>query len=74
MNNQNSTRKHKNMHSVAALQDVETRKLIRARNVVFNEKKVVNFSNESREDENSDLFDVTPDDEIEQGCVENKLK
>ena len=62
------------MHSVAALQDVETRKLIRARNVVFNEKKVVNFSNESREDENSDLFDVTPDDEIEQGCVENKLK
>ena len=44
------------------LQDIKTRKLTRARNVVFNEKKVVGFTNEAREDENDDLlFDVTFD-------------
>ena len=44
------------------LQDIETRKLTRARNVVFNEKKIVGFTNEAREDENDDLlFDVTFD-------------
>ena len=57
------------------LQDVETRKLTRARNVVFNEKKVVGFSNESREDENSDLlFDVTFEDEMEEGKVDKIVK
>ena len=56
------------------LQDVETRKLTRARNV-FNEKKVVGFSNESREDENSDLlFDVTFEDEMEEGKVDKIVK
>ena len=44
------------------LQDIETRKLTRARNVVFNDKKIVGFSNEAREYENDDiLFDVTFD-------------
>ena len=44
------------------LQDIETRKLTRARNVVFNEKKIVGFTNEARENENDDLlFDVTFD-------------
>ena len=53
------------------LQDVETRKLTPARNIVFKEKKVVGFSNESREDEYFDLlFDVTFEDEIEQGNVD----
>ena len=57
------------------LQDVETRKLTRARNVVFNEKKVVGSSNESRNDENSDLlFDVTFEHEIEEGNVEKIVK
>ena len=46
------------------LQDIETRKLTRARNIVFNEKRVVDFTNETRKDENDDLlFDVTFDDE-----------
>ena len=47
------------------LQDIETRKLTRARNVMFNEKKVVGFTNELREEEDDLLFDVTFDDEIE---------
>ena len=47
------------------LQDIETRKLTRARNVIFNEKKVVGFTTELREEENDLLFDVTFDDEIE---------
>ena len=57
------------------LQDIETRKLTRARNIVFNEKKVVGFTNETREDENDDLlFDVTLDDEIEQSKAESVQK
>ena len=57
------------------LQDIETRKLTRARNVVFNEKRVVGFTNGTREDENYDLlFDVTFDDEIEQSKAESVQK
>ena len=53
----------------------KTRKFTRARNVVFNEKRVVGFTNETREDENNDLlFDVTFDDEIEQSKAESVPK
>ena len=55
------------------LQDVETRKFTRARNAVFDGKKVVGFSDESRADENFDLFfDVTFESEIERGNVIKK--
>ena len=47
------------------LQDIETRNLTRARNVVFNEKKVVGFTNEPREAEDDLLFDVTFEDQNE---------
>ena len=47
------------------LQDSETRKLIRARNVVFNERKVVGLTNELREEENDLLFDATFDEKTE---------
>ena len=59
-------------HSTAyLLQDIGTRKMTRARNVVFNEKRVVGFTNETRENENDHLlFDVTFDDEIEQSKTE----
>ena len=40
------------------VQNVVIRKMTRARNVLFNEKKVVDFSNESREDEISNLFSM----------------
>ena len=57
------------------LQDIEIRKVTRARNPVFNEKKVFGSSNESREDKNSDiLFDFIPENEIEQGIVDKKVK
>ena len=57
------------------LRNIETRKLTRARNVVFIEKRVVSFTNETREAENDDLlFDVTFDDEIEQSNAESVEK
>ena len=47
------------------LKDIETRKLTRARNVVFYEKKLVGFTNELRVEESNLLFDLTFGDEIE---------
>ena len=47
------------------MQGIETRKLTRARNVVFIEKKVVGFTNELREAENDLLFEVTFEDQKE---------
>ena len=56
------------------LQDIETRKLSRARNV-FYEKRVVGFTNEMRDDENDDLlFDVFLDNETEQSNAESVEK
>ena len=57
------------------LQDVETRTLTRARNVVFNEQKVVGFTNEIREDNDEDfLFDVNFDNENEPKSAEVEVK
>ena len=56
------------------LQDIETRKLTRARNVVFNERKVVGFTNELRETENDHLFDVTFEDQNEAEDSQNVVK
>ena len=60
------------------LQVIETRKLTQARNVVFNERKVVGFTNEPRETENDVLFDVTFEDQNEaedsQNVVEKDIK
>ena len=47
------------------MQDIETRKLSRARNVVFDERKVIDFTKEPRETENDRLFDVTFEDQNE---------
>ena len=47
------------------LHDIETRKLTRAKKVVFNDKKVVGFTNDLREAENDLLFDVTFEDQKE---------
>ena len=56
------------------LQDIETRKLTRARNVVFNERKVVGFTNKTRETENDLLFDVTFEDQNEAEDSQNFVK
>ena len=56
------------------LRDIETRKLTRARNVVFNERKVVGFTNEPRETENDLLFDVTFEDQNEAKDSQNVVK
>ena len=56
------------------LQDIETRKLTRARNVVFNERKVVGFTNEPRETEDDLLFDVTFEDQNENENSQNVVK
>ena len=56
------------------LQDIETRKLTRARNVMFNERKVVGFTNEPREAENDLLFDVTFEDQNEVEGSQNVVK
>ena len=56
------------------LQDIETRKQTRARNVVFNERKVVSFTNEPRETENDLLFDVTFEDQNEAQDSQNVVK
>ena len=53
------------------LQDIETRLLTRARNVVFDENKVVGFSSDPREEENDLLFDVTFDNETKAEDNEN---
>ena len=45
------------------MQDIETRKLTRAKNAFFNERKVVGFSNQPTEGENDFFFDVAFDDE-----------
>ena len=55
-------------------QDIETRKLTRARDVVFNERKVVGFTNEPREAENDLLFDVTFEDQNEAEDSQNVVK
>ena len=56
------------------LQDIETGKLTRARNVVLNERKVVGFTNEPRETENDLLFDVTFEDRNENENSQNVAK
>ena len=56
------------------LQDIETRKLTRARNVVFNERKVVGFTNEPRETKDDLLFDVTFEDQNENENCQNVVK
>ena len=56
------------------MQDIETRKLTRARNFVFNEKKVVGFTNNLRETENDLLFDVTFEDQNEAKVGQNVVK
>ena len=56
------------------LQDIETRKLTRAINVAFNERKVVDFRNEPRETEDDLLFDVTFEDQNENGNSQNVVK
>ena len=56
------------------MQDIETRKLTRARNVVFNERKVVGFTNEPRETKDDLLFDVTFEDQNENGNSQNVVK
>ena len=45
------------------LQVIQTRKLTRARNVVFDEAKVLGFNNETRNSEDDLLFDVSFDEE-----------
>ena len=59
---------------VYLLHDIGTRKLTRARNVVFNERKVVGFTNEPREAENDLLFDVTFEDQNEAEDSQNVVK
>ena len=56
------------------LQDIETRKLTRARNVVFNERKVVGFTNEPTEAENDVFFDVTFEHQNEAENSQNVVK
>ena len=56
------------------LQDIETRKLTRARNVVFHERKVVGFTNDPKEAENDLLFDVTFEDQNEVEDSQNVVK
>ena len=56
------------------LQDIETGKLTRARNIVFNERKVVGFTNEPRETEDDLLFDVTFEDQNENENSQNVVK
>ena len=56
------------------LQDSETRKLTRARNVVFNERKVVDFTNEPREAENDLFFDAIFKDQNEAEDSQNVFK
>ena len=56
------------------LQDIETRKLTRARNVVFNERKLLGFTSEPRETENDLLFDVTFEDQNEAEDSQNVVK
>ena len=53
------------------MQDIETRKLTRARIVVHIERKVVDFINERREEENDLLYDVGSDDKTK--AEDNKL-
>ena len=55
-------------------QDIETRKLTRARNVVFNERKVVGFTNDPKQAENDLLFDVTFEDQNEVEDSQNVVK
>ena len=45
------------------LQDIATRKLTRARNVIFDETKVVGFKNETKDIEDDLLFDISFDEE-----------
>ena len=53
------------------LQDIETRKLTRARNVMCDEKKIVGFTNEPRKEENDLVFDVNFGDETKAEDNEN---
>ena len=53
------------------LQNIKTTKLKRARNVVFDETKVVGFTNEPREEEYDLLLDVTSDNEAKAEDNEN---
>ena len=73
------TRKHvflsyDNNKTAYLLQDIETRKLTRARNVAFNEKKVVGFTNELREAENDLLCDITYEDQNEAEDNQNVVR
>ena len=56
------------------LQDIETHKLTRARNVVFNERKLVGFTNDPKEAENDLLFNVTFEDQNEVEDSQNVVK
>ena len=56
------------------LQGIEIRELTRARKLVFNERKVVGFTNEPRETENDLLFDVTFGDQNEAQDSQNVVK
>ena len=55
-------------------QDIQTRKLTRARNVVFNGRKVVGFTNEPRDAANDILFDVTFEDQNKAEDSQNVVK
>ena len=62
-------------NSIAYLfQDIETRELTRARNVVFNEKKLVGFTKNPREAENDLPFDVRIGDQNEAEDSRNVVK
>ena len=56
------------------MQDTEIGKLTRARNVVFLERKVVGFTNETREAENDLHFDVTFEDQNEAEDIQHVVK
>ena len=56
------------------LQDNGIHKLTRARNVAFNEKKVVDLTNEVRGEESDLLFDVPFNDEYEAGDSQNAVQ
>ena len=56
------------------LQDKETRKLTRARIVVFDETKVIGFKNETKEIEDDPLFDISFDEENAEPDNQNVVK
>ena len=60
--------------TVYLLQDIETRKLTRARNVVFDETKVIGFKNETKDIEDDLLFDISFDEENVEPDNQNVVK